>query len=56
MRVLAYVFMVVFQNLADEFVFAVVDRFDDEPVVAGEIEEGARFPRGSELRENVLLR
>ena len=55
-RVLAYVFMVVLQDLANEFVFAVVYCFDDEPVVAGKIEEGARLPRGSKFREDVLLR
>ena len=39
MRVLANVPMVIFQNLADEFVFVVVYRFDDEPIVTREIEE-----------------
>ena len=39
MGVLANVLMIVFQNLADEFVFAVVYGFDNEPVVTGEIEE-----------------
>lgn len=56
MRILAHVLVVVFQYLANEFVFAVVYRFDDEPVVAGKIEERARLPRGPEFRENVLLR
>lgn len=56
MGILANVLMVVFQNLADEFVFAVVYGFDNEPVVAGKIEEGARLPRGTKFRENVLLR
>jgi len=55
MGVLANVFMIVFQNLADEFVFAVMYRFDDEPVVTGEIEERAGFPRGTKLREDVFL-
>jgi len=55
MGVLANVFMVAFQNLADEFVFIMVYRFDDEPVVTGEIEERARFPRGTKLRENIFL-
>jgi len=48
--------MVVFQNLADEFVLVVVYRFDDEPVVTREIEERAGLPRGTKLRENVLFR
>ena len=48
--------MVVFQNLADEFVFVVVYRFDDEPVVTREIEERARLARGTKLREYVLFR
>lgn len=56
MGVLADVLMVVFQNLADELVFAVVYRFDNEPVVTGEVEERAGFPGGAKLRENVLLR
>jgi hypothetical protein len=56
MGVLADVLMVVFQNLADKLVFVVVYRFDNEPVVTGEVEERARFARGAKLRENVLLR
>ena len=56
MRVLADVLMVVFQNLADELVFVVVYRFDNEPVVTGEVEERARLPRGAKLREDVFLR
>lgn len=56
MGVLANVLMVIFQNLANELVFTVVYRFDNEPVVAGEVEERARFPGGAKLRENVLLR
>jgi len=48
--------MVVFQNLADEFVFVVVYRFDDEPVVTREIKERAGLPGGTKLRENVLFR
>lgn len=56
MRIPANVVMVVFQNLADEFVFSVVYRFDDEPVIAGKIKERARLPGGPEFRENILLR
>ena len=48
--------MVAFQYIANELVFTVVYRFDDEPVVAGKIEERSRLPRGPKLRENVLLR
>lgn len=56
MRIPTYVVVVVFQYLANEFVFVVVYRFDDEPVIAGKIEERTRLARGPELRENVLLR
>jgi len=55
MRVLEHIFVVVFQNLTDEFVFVVVDCFDDEPVVTREIKERARLPRGTKFREDVLL-
>ena len=56
MRIPANVVMVVFQNLADEFVFVVVYRLDDEPVVTREIKERAGLSGGTELRENVLFR
>ena len=56
MGVLAYELMVVFQNLPNKFVFVVVYRFDDEPVVAGKVEKRARLPRGPKFREYVLLR
>ena len=56
MRVLADVLMIVFENLANEFVFSVMYCFDNEPIVTGKIEERARFPRGAKLRENVFLR
>ena len=56
MGVLANVFMVVFQNLADEFVFVVVYRFDDEPVVTREIKERAGLAGRTKLREDVLFR
>ena len=56
MRVPANMLVVVFQNLADEFVFIIMYRFDDESVVAGEIEKRAGLPGGTKLREDVLLR
>lgn len=56
MRVLVNVFMIVFQNFADKFVFVVVYRFDDEPIVTGEIEKRAGLPGGTKLRKDILLR
>ena len=56
MRVPANVVMVVFENPADEFVFVVVYRFDDEPVVTREIKERAGLSGGTKFGENVLFR
>ena len=48
--------VIVFQNLADEFMFVMVYRFDDEPVVTGEIKKRAGLPRRTKFRKDVLLR
>jgi hypothetical protein len=45
--------MVVFQDGEEEFVLRVLDGFDDEAVIAREV-EGARFAWGAEFGEDVF--
>lgn len=54
MRVLLDMFMILLQNLSQEFVFGVSDRLDNESIISGEIEEGSGFSRGTEFREDVF--
>ena len=54
MRVVAHVVVVLLQYGSEEFVFCVMDRLDNEAVVAREVEKGAGFARRSELGEDVL--
>ena len=49
-----HVIVVVFEDRPEEFVFCVMDRLDNEAVVAREVEKGAGFARRSELGEDVL--
>jgi hypothetical protein len=46
--------MVVPQDRKQELVFGVSDSFDDETIVAREVEEGARFAWGAEFGEDIL--
>lgn len=41
--------VVIFQNLSKEFVFGMVDSFDDVFVIAGEIEEATALARRAEF-------
>ena len=52
-RVVLHVHVVVFQDGEEEFVPRVLDGFDDEAVIAGEV-EGARFAWGAEFGEDVF--
>lgn len=52
--VLLYVVVVVFENLAEEFVFSVMDSLDDVLVVAREIEKAAALAWRAELGKNVF--
>jgi hypothetical protein len=54
--VLCYVVVVVFQYLAEEFVFGVVYCFDDVLVVSGEIEEATALAGRTKLGKDVLAR
>jgi len=54
MRVLLDMFMILFQDLSQEFVFGVSDRLDNESIISGEIEEGSGFAGGTEFREDVF--
>jgi len=54
MRVLHDVFVVLLQDLPQEFVFGMSNRFDDEPIISREVEEGSRFPWRTEFREDVF--
>jgi hypothetical protein len=54
MRVVLDVRIILFEDLEQEFMFRVPDGLDNESVVAGEVEERARFARGSEFGEDVL--
>ena len=49
MRVALDMFVVVLEHAAEEFMFVVVDRLDDETVIAGEVEERAGFARRTEF-------
>ena len=49
-----HVIVVVFEDRPEEFVLCVMDRLDDEPIIAREVEEGARFPRRAKFREDVF--
>lgn len=53
-RVLLHVLVVVLQDLAQELVLRVADRFDDEAVVAREVEERAALARRPEFGQDVL--
>ena len=46
--------VVVFENLAQEFVLGVVDGFNDVFVVSGEIEEAATLSRRAKFGQDVL--
>ena len=50
-----YVLVVLFQYPSQEFVFGVVNSFDDKPVISREIEERAGLSRGTELGKDVLM-
>lgn len=53
-RIRLDVVVVVLQDRPQELMLVVVDRLDDEAVVAREVEEGAGFARGAELGEDVF--
>jgi len=52
--VFLYVIVIVFEYLAKEFVFGMMNSLDDVLVVAGEIEEAATLAGRAELREDVF--
>jgi hypothetical protein len=54
MRVVLDVRIILFEDLEQEFMFRVPDGLDNESVVAGEVEERARFAWGSEFGKDVL--
>ena len=43
MRIVAHVLVVLLQYSSEEFVLGVMDRLDDEAVVAREVEKGTGF-------------
>lgn len=47
MRIVFNVIVVEFEGFEEEFMFRVVDGFDDETIVAGEVEEGTGFAWGA---------
>ena len=53
-RVRLHVLVVLLEDPPQELVLRVVDRFDDEAVVAREVEERARLSRRAEFRQDVL--
>lgn len=53
-RIALDVLVVLLEDRPEEFVFGMRDGLDDEPIIAGKVEEGTRFPRRSQLGENVL--
>lgn len=53
-RILLDVGIIVSEDFAEEFVFSVMNGFDDVFVVSREIEEAARFAGRAKLGENVL--
>jgi hypothetical protein len=55
-RVLPHVLVVLREHAPEELVLRVVDRLDDEAVVAREVEERAGLARAAELGEDVLVR
>ena len=55
-RVVLHVLVVLLELPEQVGVLAVVDRLDDEPVVAREVEERSRLARRAKLREDVLGR
>lgn len=56
MWVIHDVLVVLFEDLAEELVLGVGDGLDDEAVVSGKVEEGARLAGRSQLAEDVLGR
>jgi hypothetical protein len=54
MWVLLDVLVIVLEYLAQELVFGMVDRLDDETVVPRKVKEGTRFAGGPEFGENVF--
>ena len=46
--------VVVRENRQEELGFGMANGLDDETIVAGEVEEGARFAGGAKLGENIL--
>jgi hypothetical protein len=55
-RVLFNMVVVVLENLAEKFVFGVMNRFDNVLVVSGEIEETATLSGRSKLGKDVFAR
>ena len=51
-----HVIVVVFEDRPEEFVLCVMDRLDDEPIIAREVEEGPGFAGRAKLGEDVLGR
>jgi hypothetical protein len=54
MRIIPHVVVVLLKHTAQELVFRVVNRLDDEAIVAREVEEGTRFAGRAEFGENVF--
>lgn len=54
MRIVFDVFVIDFERFQEEFVFRVTDGFDDESVVAGEVEKGTGFSWRAQFREDVF--
>ena len=54
MGIALHVLVVLLQYPSEELVFRVVDRLDDEAVVAREVEERARLSGRAEFRQDVL--
>ena len=56
MGIVLHVLIVLLQDPTEELVLVVVDRLDDEAVVAREVEERAGFTGRAELGQDVLGR
>lgn len=54
--ILLDVLVVLREDLAEEFMFGMMDRLDNVLVVSGEVEEAPAFPRGAEFGEDVFAR
>lgn len=54
MWICTYVRVVALQYRAEELVFCMPNRLDDEAIVTGEVEERPGFARRPELRKNIL--